>query len=121
MRIGLALVTMVLATGVSVGGATAQPASTAAVRSCSSDPAAYKVPGSDTCLRIGGYLATEATMQMQVPRGFAEPAFSGRRSPPSSLSGSRIDAAVHVDARTQTELGPVRVFVSVRRPRNQLP
>jgi hypothetical protein len=63
-----------------------------------------QVPGSATCLRLGGQLRTETT----VVGGSGGEAF---RHTLTRRSGS---GRVTVDVRTPTPLGPIRAFASVR-------
>jgi hypothetical protein len=61
------------------------------------------------CWRVGGDVAAQ----------FSTQSHAATTAPGSVLTSSRIDARVSVDARTQTELGPVRAYVSLRKRRGQ--
>jgi hypothetical protein len=81
------------------------------VRVCSLYGAGYYyIPGTDTCIRIGGYL-------------FAEVTFNGAPSDATYMNGdgglglrtagaeqSRARIMMHIDTRTETEYGVVRTF-----------
>jgi hypothetical protein len=79
---------------------------------------AFALPGTDACLRISGGVVAEYTARLAAPGG----AYS-MRSPSVSnlplsrdLSSSRVGGFASVDIRMPTELGPVRVYVSLRKP-----
>src|ERR1700709_982813 len=70
----------------------------------------YYIPGTDTCIKIGGYLRVDSTFNGGV---YGQPAWNGalgygRRYRENSLSLSL--AALAVDTRTATEYGVVRTF-----------
>lgn len=60
-----------------------------------------QVPGSATCVRIGGRVVAETTV-------------GSRRVSRDDIAGFKTSGRVSIDTRTQTELGPVRTFVRVR-------
>ncbi|MGY2046913.1 porin [Methylobacterium sp. JK268] len=65
-------------------------------------PRFSKVPGTETCLRIGGRVTAEA--------GTARRAHPGDPGAAAVAAGARVD----LDARTETELGPARTFIRLR-------
>ncbi len=70
----------------------------------------YYIPGTDTCIKIGGYLRIDTTFNGGV---YGQPAWNGDlglgdRYRDSYVSRSR--AALTVDTRTATEYGVVRTF-----------
>ncbi|MDQ0471382.1 porin [Labrys wisconsinensis] len=72
------------------------------VRVCSDDGTGfYYVPGTDTCLKIGGYVRVE-----------------GRYAEPATRNANAITvfnrAVVNFDARTNTELGVLRSYTALR-------
>ena len=106
----------ILATILLVGGSLAAGAQESSRWSTASLPAvaacangAIKLPGSAACLRLGGRLRAEMT----VSNGFLKPSGHGGASG-GTLAQGRAVGYVTLDARTQTELGPVRAYVSVR-------
>src|SRR6201982_1511551 len=81
------------------------------VRICSLYGAGFwYIPGTDTCIKIGGYLRVDTTFNGGV---YGQPAVNGDlglgdRYRDSYVSRSR--AALTVDTRTATEYGVVRTF-----------
>src|ERR1700761_1781814 len=70
----------------------------------------YYIPGTDTCIKIGGYLRVDTTFNGSI---YGQPAWSGDlglgdRDRNSFASRSRM--ALTVDTRTATEYGVVRTF-----------
>ena len=59
-------------------------------------PGFTAVPGTRTCLRLGGQVRSDVAVGRSAASGSARPEVSGR---------------VTLDARTATEHGPVRVFI----------
>lgn len=72
----------------------------------------YYIPGTDTCIRIGGYLRAEAT----INGGASDvPFYSGANATNSRLKNdyvARGRVKVNIDTRTATEYGVVRTFAS---------
>jgi hypothetical protein len=71
----------------------------------------FYIPGTDTCIKLGGYLRIDTTFNGGI---FDQPAWSGdlgvgNRYADSYASRSR--AALTVDTRTATEYGVVRTFM----------
>jgi hypothetical protein len=64
-------------------------------------PGFVQVPGSDTCVRIGGRVAAEATA-------------GSRRIARDQIAGFGASGSVTLDTRTNTEMGPVRTYFRVR-------
>ena len=72
-----------------------------AVKACPAlGPGFYQLPGSDTCVRIGG----RARYDFQM---------AGGKDRATATTGSRAVGAVSMDTRTQTEAGPLRAYVRV--------
>src|ERR1700692_4009119 len=70
----------------------------------------YYIPGTDTCIKIGGYLRIDTTFNGSI---YDQPAWSadlgnGNRYRDDFASRSRM--ALTVDTRTATEYGVVRTF-----------
>ncbi|WP_406857313.1 porin [Alsobacter sp. KACC 23698] len=81
--------------------AEARPGAGASVRACPALGAGfYALPGSDTCVKIGGRARYESGYASSAPRGAAS-------------TGSRATGMAFVDSRTQTEAGPLRAYVRV--------
>ena len=81
------------------------------VRICSLYGAGFwYIPGTDTCIKIGGYLRVDSTFNGGI---FDQPAWSadlGQRNRYFDNFNSRSRLAVTVDTRTATEYGVVRTF-----------
>ncbi len=65
------------------------------------------LPGSSTCLRVGGSIRSDATATIGARSGTVH---DGLRSVTRLTSTARVD----LDVRTPTEWGPLRAFTSVR-------
>jgi hypothetical protein len=82
------------------------------VRACSLyGPGFYYVPGTDTCIRIGGYLRVDTTFD--GANVFDAPAWSGdsgQRNRYVDYIDARSRMGLQVDTRTATEYGVVRTF-----------
>lgn len=70
----------------------------------------YYIPGTDTCMRIGGYLRAEVTYNgTTADQGWVNGA-GGEHSRLANKLFSRARIMVHVDTRTATEYGVVRTY-----------
>src|SRR5579871_2412357 len=70
----------------------------------------YYIPGSDTCIKIGGYLRADLTVNGQIYDG---PFWNGEgaiRDRYANFYNDRSRLAFTVDTRTATEYGVVRTF-----------
>ena len=80
------------------------------VRICSLYGAGFfYIPGTDTCIKLGGYLRVETAFNGSVYNG-AYSATAGRTKPPVELLHARSRQDLTVDTRTATEYGVVRTF-----------
>ncbi|NEV02386.1 porin [Bradyrhizobium uaiense] len=73
-------------------------------------PGFYYIPGTDTCLKLGGYLRVAATL---ASNSYAYPADSGLAAAHNRLSNAytvRSREALNIDTRTATEYGTVRTY-----------
>ena len=82
-------------------------------------PGTYVIPRSDTCLRLTGSIRSEFAIRSEPAPVWGPSAgaaqfrsFSAPRGSGSAISTSAFIAA---DVRSQTELGPVRIYVSIGR------
>jgi len=76
--------------------------STTAARPCPAHGAGFvQLPGTETCVRVGGRLRGEAQA-------------GGRRISADDIVGFRSEGRLDLDARTQTNYGPVRTFVRIK-------
>ena len=88
---------------------------------CGPGSGAFQLANSDTCLRFGGSVAAEFSGRAAAPNSFSLGASrpTGVQSA-APLTSSRIATRLSVDVRSQTEFGPVRAYVSLRRSRPPL-
>jgi Porin subfamily len=81
------------------------------VRICSLYGAGFfYIPGTDTCIKLGGYLRIDTTFNGSI---YDQPAWSadlGQHNRYTDYYGSRSRMALTVDTRTATEYGVVRTF-----------
>lgn len=81
------------------------------VRICSAYGAGFfYIPGTDTCLKIGGYLRADTTFNGSI---HGQPAWNGdlgQHNRYTDYYGSRSRMALTFDTRTATEYGVVRTF-----------
>jgi Porin subfamily len=81
------------------------------VRICSLYGAGFfYIPGTDTCIKLGGYLRVDTTFNGSI---YDQPAWSGdlgQRNRYFDYFASRSRMAITVDTRTATEYGVVRTF-----------
>jgi hypothetical protein len=73
-------------------------------------PGFYYIPGTDTCIKLGGYLRVDvlANTNSDATGSYTSPAASGNRFTNGYTWRSRED--LNVDTRTATEYGVVRTF-----------
>jgi hypothetical protein len=81
------------------------------VRICSPYGAGFFfIPGTDTCIKLGGYLRVDTTFNGNI---YDQPAWSGdlgQRNRYYDYFAARSRMALAVDTRTATEYGVVRTF-----------
>ena len=81
------------------------------VRICSAyGPGFWYIPGTDTCMKIGGYLRADVTFNGSI---HGQPAWSGDLGQHNRFTDYFVDRsrmALTVDTRTATEYGVVRTF-----------
>ena len=80
------------------------------VRICSLYGAGFfYIPGTDTCIKLGGYLRVDTTFNGGV---YGQPfyAATAARATATAITSSRSRMALTVDTRTATEYGVVRTF-----------
>src|SRR3954462_6420757 len=73
----------------------------------------YYIPGSDTCIKLGGYVRADYGWNVA---GARTPAYSGTQGAQDrtvSAYSTRHRANVQTDTRTQTAYGPLRTFTSL--------
>src|ERR671937_2902292 len=116
MKVVKSLLLGTAATLIAVGGAQAADLPVKAkaveyVRICSLYGAGFfYIPGTDTCIKLGGYLRVDTTFNGGI---YDQPAWSGdlgQRNRYFDNFNSRSRMALTVDTRTATEYGVVRTF-----------
>src|SRR5260370_13189574 len=83
------------------------------VRICSLYGAGFfYIPGTDTCIKLGGYLRADTVLNTNNDIGFAG-GVTGARNRLSNYYTSRARFDMTVDTRTATEYGVVRTFADM--------
>lgn len=70
----------------------------------------YYVPGTDTCIKLGGYLRAETTFGTSYHFNPAENGVGGARNRLSDYYSSRAREDLNIDTRTATEYGLLRTY-----------
>src|SRR3954453_15246264 len=70
----------------------------------------YYIPGTDTCIKLGGYLRVDTTFNGNIYDGPAWSGDLGQQNRYRDYFASRSRMALTVDTRTATEYGVVRTF-----------
>ncbi|MCK1686853.1 porin [Bradyrhizobium sp. 145] len=73
----------------------------------------YYIPGSDTCIKLGGYIRTEAVLGSNSNYGSANNSVAGAHNRLSNYYTSRARSDFNVDTRTATEYGMLRTYADV--------
>src|ERR671937_1892518 len=116
MKVVKSLLLGTAATLIAVGGAQAADLPVKAkaveyVKVCSLYGAGFfYIPGTDTCIKLGGYLRVDTTFNGSI---YDQPAWSGdlgQRNRYFDYFAARSRMALTVDTRTATEYGVVRTF-----------
>lgn len=91
-----------------------QVSATPSVASCAKHGQGFiSIPGSETCLRIGGRVSMVAGTGPAAMGGLRPDARIGSGAS-SSGYGTGVSGRVEMDARTPTEAGTLRTFVRIR-------
>ncbi|MET4724813.1 hypothetical protein ABIF63_008919 [Bradyrhizobium japonicum] len=69
----------------------------------------YYIPGTDTCIKLGGYLRAEASLSASVFNGNYS-GIQGAQNPLTNYYFTRAREDLNIDTRTATEYGVVRTF-----------
>lgn len=72
----------------------------------------YYIPGTDTCMKLGGYLRAEAALASNSVYDAANAGVAGARNRLSNYYYSKSREALSIDTRTATEYGVVRTYFS---------
>ncbi|MGT2435631.1 porin [Bradyrhizobium betae] len=70
----------------------------------------YYIPGTDTCIKLGGYLRAEVALGTNSNYGAANGAPAGAHNRLSNYYNMRAREDLNIDTRTATEYGVVRTF-----------
>ncbi|MEZ2141959.1 porin [Bradyrhizobium sp. DN5] len=70
----------------------------------------YYIPGTDTCIKLGGYLRAEVALGTNSVYGIANGAPAGAHNRLSNYYTARAREDLNIDTRTATEYGVVRTF-----------
>ena len=70
----------------------------------------YYIPGTDTCIKLGGYLRVETAFFGASPGAGSYNAFAGAQNRITNFYTSRSREDLNIDTRTATEYGVVRTY-----------
>ncbi|MBR0962340.1 porin, partial [Bradyrhizobium japonicum] len=70
----------------------------------------YYIPGTDTCIKLGGYLRAEVALGTNSVYGISNGAPAGAHNRLSNYYTARAREDLNIDTRTATEYGVVRTF-----------
>jgi hypothetical protein len=70
----------------------------------------YYIPGTDTCIKLGGYLRAEVALNTNSVFGAQNGSPAGARNRLSNYYTARAREDLNIDTRTATEYGVVRTF-----------
>lgn len=70
----------------------------------------YYIPGSDTCIKLGGYLRVDAVLGTNTDVNFGNTGVAGARNRLSNYYTTLARQDLQIDTRTATEYGVVRTF-----------
>jgi len=73
----------------------------------------YYIPGTDTCIRLGGYLRAEVEVNTSYHFDAANNGVGGARNRLSDYYNSRARQLINIDTRTATEYGVVRTYAEL--------
>lgn len=73
----------------------------------------YYIPGTDTCLKLGGYLRADTTFNTNGAYNPPDGGVGAARNRLSNYYTSRVRSDLQIDTRTATEYGLVRTFAEL--------
>ncbi|OSI68663.1 porin [Bradyrhizobium canariense] len=73
----------------------------------------YYIPGTDTCIKLGGYLRADALLATSSDLDFGSSGVAGARNRLSNYYTTRTRQDLQIDTRTATEYGVVRTFAEL--------
>ena len=74
----------------------------------------FFIPGTDTCLKVGGYVRAEYSIQQRGNQATSTTAATTYLAKGEDLAGFRVRGRVDMDARTQSAWGTVRTVFALR-------
>ncbi|PJG50597.1 porin [Bradyrhizobium forestalis] len=74
----------------------------------------YYIPGTDTCIKLGGYLRADALLATNFDLDAASSGVAGARNRLSNYYTARSRQDLQIDTRTATEYGVVRTFAELK-------
>ena len=120
MSHGIPIASLLLLVGASSATAQSLPlflfAPALPVIDCGRLNTAFALPGSATCVRVGGSVWAGATLGRATPLAVSPVPPADRIVGPGriALSPTRLKSRLSFDARTDTAYGPIRAYVSIR-------
>ncbi|MBB4428316.1 hypothetical protein GGD66_006903 [Bradyrhizobium sp. CIR48] len=73
----------------------------------------YYIPGTDTCIKLGGFVRAEGALATNGTYGAADSGIAGARNRLSNGYTARSRSDLNIDTRTATEYGMVRTYAEV--------
>ncbi|MBK3662801.1 porin [Bradyrhizobium diazoefficiens] len=73
----------------------------------------YYIPGTDTCIKLGGYLRADTMLATNADFDAASAGVAGAQNRLSNYYTSRVRQDLQIDTRTATEYGLVRTFAEL--------
>ena len=73
----------------------------------------YYIPGTDTCIKLGGYLRVETALGTNNNYGWATGSPAGAHNQLSNYYSARSREEIYIDTRTATDYGVVRTFLGM--------
>lgn len=73
----------------------------------------YYIPGTDTCIRLGGYLRADTVLATSADFGAASSGVDGARNRLTNYYTTQSRQDLQIDTRTATEYGIVRTFAEL--------
>lgn len=73
----------------------------------------YYIPGTDTCIKLGGYLRAETELNTSIHYDAPSNGVGGARNRLSDYYSARTRQSVNIDTRTATEYGMIRTYAEL--------
>ncbi|MFK4495889.1 hypothetical protein ABIF86_000180 [Bradyrhizobium japonicum] len=72
----------------------------------------YYIPGTDTCMKLSGFLRSWTSLRSNVAAGTADSGLGGAQNRLSNYYTTRAQGTLNIDTRTATEYGLLRTYFS---------